>query len=89
MLLELPKVKGLIGSHAYSILRAKECRGKRFVMCRNPWGQSEWTGAWGDGSKEWSGEWLEVLKELPHEFGDDGEFVMECKLGTFLYNLIL
>jgi hypothetical protein len=56
-------------------LHAKECRGKRFVICRNPWGKSEWTGPWADGSKEWSGEWLEVLKELPHEFGDDGEFV--------------
>ena len=48
-------------------------------MLRNPWGESEWTGAWGDGSKEWTGEWLDVLKELDHCFGDDGQFVMECK----------
>ena len=79
MVVENPKVNGLIGSHAYSILRVKECKGKRFIVLRNPWGASEWTGAWGDGSKEWVGEWLDVLKELDHIFGDDGEFVMECK----------
>jgi hypothetical protein len=79
MVIEDPKVNGLYGSHAYSILRVKECKGKRFIVLRNPWGASEWTGAWGDGSKEWVGEWLDVLKELDHVFGDDGEFVMECK----------
>ena len=78
-ILEPPKVKGLLGGHAYSILRAKECKGKRFVVVRNPWGKSEWTGAWGNRSKEWTNEWLDVLKELDHEFGDDGEFVMECR----------
>ncbi|KAJ3515588.1 hypothetical protein NLJ89_g1665 [Agrocybe chaxingu] len=72
-----PTVLGLMGAHAYSVLRAKECRGKRFVVVRNPWGNSEWTGPWSDGSKEWQGEWLEVLKELGHVFGDDGQFVME------------
>ena len=72
-------VQGLIGGHAYSILRVKECRGKRFIILRNPWGKCEWTGRWSDGSKEWTGEWLPVLKELDHEMGDDGEFVMECK----------
>lgn len=70
-------VQGLMGGHAYSILRVKECRGKRFIVLRNPWGDSEWTGRWSDGSKEWTGEWLQVLKELDHEMGDDGEFVME------------
>ncbi|KAF8802683.1 cysteine proteinase [Phlegmacium glaucopus] len=80
-----PDVNGLIGGHAYSILRVKKCKGKRFVVLRNPWGASEWTGAWGDGSKEWVGKWLDVLKELDHVFGDDGEFVMEYSdfLDTF------
>ncbi|KAF9480349.1 cysteine proteinase [Pholiota conissans] len=70
-------VQGLFGAHAYSILRTKECRGKRFIVLRNPWGSSEWQGPWSDGSKEWNGEWIEVLKELDHVLGDDGEFVME------------
>ncbi|KAL0068058.1 hypothetical protein AAF712_004962 [Marasmius tenuissimus] len=68
---------GLFGSHAYSILRAVEVKGKRFVILRNPWGESEWTGPWSDGSKEWTPEWLEVLPQLGHSFGDDGQFVME------------
>jgi len=71
------KVEGLIGNHAYSVLRAVECKEKRFVVVRNPWGMSEWTGRWSDGSKEWTQEWLEILPKLGHTFGDDGQFVME------------
>lgn len=88
-------VRGLVDGHAYSALRAKECKGKRFVVIRNPWGYFEWTGPWSDGSKEWTPEWYEVLKELDHVLGDDGEFVMECEsfsdsfavfpLGNFSY----
>jgi hypothetical protein len=74
-----PTVQGLFAGHAYSVLRVRESKGKRFVVVRNPWGESEWKGPWADGSKEWTGEWLQVLDELQHEFGDDGQFVMECK----------
>ena len=49
------------------------------MVIRNPWGFREWTGPWSDGSKEWQGEWLEILPELGHVFGDDGQFVMECE----------
>ncbi|KAJ7708663.1 hypothetical protein B0H17DRAFT_1030404 [Mycena rosella] len=70
-------VNGLIGGHAYSVLRAVEYNGTRFVVLRNPWGDSEWTGPWSDGAKEWTEEWLPALKHLKHSFGDDGEFVME------------
>ncbi|KAJ7777059.1 hypothetical protein B0H16DRAFT_1504208 [Mycena metata] len=70
-------VNGLIGGHAYSVLRAVEYKGKRFVVVRNPWGDSEWHGAWSDGSREWTEEWLPALKELKHAFGNDGQFVME------------
>ncbi|KAJ7065517.1 cysteine proteinase [Mycena amicta] len=73
------RISGLVGNHSYSVLRAREVRGKRFVVVRNPWGESEWTGAWSDGSKEWTKEWLDVLPELGHSFGDDGQFVMEYK----------
>jgi len=66
------KVQGLVGNHAYSVLRAVECHGKKFVIVRNPWGNSEWTGRWADGSKEWTQEWLNYLPEI-------GQFVMECR----------
>ena len=39
----------------------------------------EWTGPWSDGAKEWTDN-LEILKEICHEFGNDGQFVMECEL---------
>ncbi|EEB95559.1 hypothetical protein MPER_05452, partial [Moniliophthora perniciosa FA553] len=74
-----PRISGLMGGHAYSVLRAVEFKGKRFVIIRNPWGKSEWTGPWSDGSKEWTKEWLDALPELGHVFGDDGQFVMEYK----------
>lgn len=76
---DVPFSNGLIGGHAYSVLRAVEARGKRFVILRNPWGESEWTGKWADGSKEWTKETLPMLEEIGHVFGNDGQFVMECE----------
>ncbi|CAE7095601.1 unnamed protein product [Rhizoctonia solani] len=73
------QITGLITSHAYSVLEALEVNGKRFVRIRNPWGKSEWKGPWSDGAKEWTSEWLARLPELRHQFGDDGEFLMEYK----------
>ncbi|DAZ99275.1 TPA: LOW QUALITY PROTEIN: hypothetical protein N0F65_005443 [Lagenidium giganteum] len=67
------EVKGIITGHAYSVLKAVEVHGKRLVQLRNPWGQSEWTGAWSDGSPEWTAEWMTALN---HRFGDDGAFWM-------------
>ncbi|KAF8597839.1 cysteine proteinase [Ceratobasidium sp. AG-I] len=75
-------VNGLFAGHAYSIISAIEVNNKRFVRVRNPWGKTEWTGAWSDGSKEWTPEWLALLPELKHKFGNDGEFLMEY--GDFL-----
>ena len=77
---------GLISNHDYSILRAVEYKGKRFLRIRNPWANSEWTGPWSDGSKEWTREatkeWRGVRDVLEHEFSDDGSFIMEY--GDFL-----
>jgi hypothetical protein len=70
---------GLLTGHAYSVLKAAEYNGKKFVVVRNPWGKGEWEGAWADGSHEWTKEWLPALDALGHKFGNDGEFVMECK----------
>ncbi|KAJ9664350.1 hypothetical protein H2198_000279 [Neophaeococcomyces mojaviensis] len=63
--------QGIVSQHAYAILDTYEGHGQRLVKMRNPWGQSEWTGPWSDGSKEWNSEWFERLQ---HKFGDDGVF---------------
>ncbi|KAI5814597.1 hypothetical protein BZA77DRAFT_356388 [Pyronema omphalodes] len=65
--------RGVEGGHAYSVLKAVEAKGERFVLIRNPWGQIEWRGPWSDGSKEWTPEWMSLLD---HTFGDDGQFWM-------------
>lgn len=52
---------GLVKGHAYSVNAVKKIRlGKslisvfnrekiRMIRCRNPWGGTEWKGAWSDG----------------------------------------
>ncbi|PVG01978.1 cysteine proteinase [Serendipita vermifera] len=70
-------INGLITMQAYTVLRAVEFNGKKFVVVRNPWRTGEWKGRWYDGSKEWTAEWLPLLTTLDHSFGDDGQFVME------------
>ncbi|KAK7017663.1 calpain catalytic domain-containing protein [Favolaschia claudopus] len=72
-------VNGLWGNHAYSILRAVEISGKRFLVLRNPCGQTDWNGPWADGSKEWTSQWMDALPHLGHLFGDQGKFIMEYK----------
>ncbi|THU94561.1 cysteine proteinase [Dendrothele bispora CBS 962.96] len=74
------QVHGLVGNYSYSVVRAAEVNGKRFVVVRGPAsGQTGWTGPWSDGSKEWTKEWAELLPEIGHVLGEDGQFVMEYK----------
>ncbi|KAH3806764.1 hypothetical protein DPMN_135090 [Dreissena polymorpha] len=68
---------GLVIGHAYSVTAVREIKlGKglfaifsretlEMVRCRNPWGGTEWKGAWSDGKKE-----------LGLTFDDNGEFWM-------------
>lgn len=62
---------GIMGMHAYSILRAVEYKDEKLVLVKNPWGKTEWKGPWSDGSREWTAE---SIKDLGHTFGDDGIF---------------
>jgi hypothetical protein len=62
---------GIQHRHAYSIMEAKAFGKLRLVKLRNPWGNTEWTGPWSDGSEEWTAEWME---KLSHKFGNDGVF---------------
>jgi hypothetical protein len=63
--------RGIQEKHAYSIMETREIDGHRLLKLRNPWGRTEWTGRWSDGSEEWTPEWMQKLN---HKFGDDGVF---------------
>jgi S-formylglutathione hydrolase FrmB len=45
---------GIAQMHAYSVLDACEVEGNKLLQLRNPWGRTEWKGAWGDNSEEWT-----------------------------------
>ncbi|XP_055353273.1 calpain-9-like [Paramacrobiotus metropolitanus] len=72
---------GLVMGHAYSVTDVKlidvhtSKPGK--IPClrlRNPWGESEWKGAFSDGSAEWKYVPERVRKQLEVSFAEDGEF---------------
>ena len=82
---------GLVGTHAYSILDARELGlipglslgggvlgQTRLVKLRNPWGCFEWKGAWSDGAKEWDENPLVKARLRPNlgAGSDDGTFWM-------------
>ncbi|KAL4220104.1 Calpain-6 [Mactra antiquata] len=79
---------GLVKGHAYSVTAVKKIKlGTGFfaifardyllmVRCRNPWGGTEWKGAWSDGSEEWKKVSDGQKKELGLTFDDNGEFWM-------------
>lgn len=70
--------KGIVLGHAYSLIKvAQNVAGTGFnlVQLRNPWGQDEWTGDWGDKSTLWN-RYPQVAKELGYEQAEDGTFWM-------------
>ncbi|KAG2011180.1 calpain [Coprinopsis cinerea AmutBmut pab1-1] len=75
--------ENLVFRHAYSVLRARQVCGRRFVVIRNPWGKTiaKWNGRWGDGSKEWTElgreEREEILRVMEYKLGDYGTLMME------------
>ena len=85
---QLNDAAGLVGTHAYSILDAKELGlipglsfgggllgQTRLIRLRNPWGSYEWKGAWSDGSKEWDENPLVKARLRPKD-KNDGTFWM-------------
>ena len=68
--------KGMVGSHAYAVLRTWEEGDLKLLKLRNPWGETEWEGDWSDGSKLWTAD---MMRKLDHTFGDDGVFWISYK----------
>jgi len=73
---ETKAANGLIAGHAYGLMQVMEVEGKRFVKCRNPWGQDgEWKGDWSDNSPKWK-EFAVINEAIDNKPGNDGIFVM-------------
>lgn len=79
---------GLLGGHAYSVTDLEEInhngRQERLLRIRNPWGDTEWNGAWSDNSKELKSLTQTEKKQLNIVLEDDGEFWMS--FNDFLEN---
>ena len=69
---------GLIGFHAYGLLKAVEVQDRfgdtiQLFQLRNPWGDFEWKGDWADDSDDWTDESKEIAGWTNE---DDGAFFM-------------
>ena len=70
---------GLIRMHAYSItkiLTLQDTSKTLLIRIRNPWGDTEWNGAWSDGSTEWNSISNDEKESMGLVFDNDGEFWM-------------
>lgn len=62
------KSLGLVHGHAYSLISVKELTDvngnqAQVVQVRNPWGDFEWNGDWGDNSDLWTQEARDEIKQ--------------------------
>lgn len=70
---------GIVSGHAYTMIAAYEVvdrkgKSEKLVQLRNPWGQTEFKGAWNDQDDE---HWTPALKKkLNVQDKDDGIFFM-------------
>ncbi|CAN7937930.1 unnamed protein product, partial [Ixodes hexagonus] len=72
---------GIIALHEYSMTAVTKASlpgagTVELLRLRNPWGSSEWHGAWGDRSKEWKQLSEQKKKDIGLVIQDDGEFWM-------------
>ena len=69
------KSSGIVSAHAYAVISVHEFKHQgarvKLLKLRNPWGSSEWTGAWSDQSEKWDAK---AKKQLKMEVADDGIF---------------
>jgi hypothetical protein len=69
------KNQGLVRGHAYTTLGVATHNGKKFVKARNPWGRTEFDGAYSD--KDTSAAAVAFRKAVGHTSTDDGTFYIE------------
>eukprot|EP01034_Spumella_vulgaris_P026750 gene26750-33376_t len=78
---------GLICGHAYTLISALTLRsGVKLVRLRNPWGDTEWNGAWSDHSSLWKPD--TEAEVGGHTKEDDGSFWMSFEdMLRFFYSV--
>ena len=64
---------GIVQGHAYAMLAAVDVDGNHLVQLRNPWGDTEWKGAWSDGAREWTPR---IKAKVNYVDANDGSFYM-------------
>jgi hypothetical protein len=67
------KIQGIVNNHAYSLLKVIEHNGAYIYQIRNPWGNFEWNGCYGEQSNLWTPE---LKKKCEYKGGDDGMFFL-------------
>lgn len=84
------KPSGLIMNHAYGISDVIELedpfnssKPQRLLRIRNPWGNSEWLGAWSSGSEQME-TYRETLEKYIETLEPDEQFDLDADDGTFL-----
>ena len=69
---------GIIGGHCYSLISANTLsNGQRLYKIRNPWGGSEWTGAYADTDPIWTTGTFAT--EVGFTNKNDGDFFMKAE----------
>ena len=70
--------KSLVAGHVYSILGLFELpTGDKLIKLRNPWGDNEWKGAWGDNSPKWTEDLMKLVEHKANSH--DGVFWMDLQ----------
>ena len=82
---------GLVALHSYGIMGCAVVRDQygdeiRLVQLRNPWGDFEWTGDWGDSSELWTPELKRIVGFV--DDSTDGSFWMSWKDLCFYFSRI-
>ena len=76
---------GIWNNHSYGIMDIRDTKNLRLIRIRNPWGEGEWKGTFGDEDEEWD-KHRGLKDELNYEFGKDGTWWMAFEDWVKHYN---
>ncbi|EFC42719.1 calcium-dependent cytoplasmic cysteine proteinase [Naegleria gruberi] len=76
---------GIVDGHYYALIDACDYNGNQLVRLRNPWGCTEWKGAWSDTSKEMT---TKVKRELNLRVTRQSKLIEELCKDTVLLPVV-